>query len=154
MAQGNPFGPRGGPWMPAARLRALAAAGASHAEIAQANEAAEGWRPSRAAVKRKLDALGMAPRRLSHGDLLPWRIAPEHNSSMVRHMLQAEGRARQGKQLSDTDRKLRRLLRQRLAGDGTPQVVTYDPAAGFAFVPREDSDTNIVRATPNRRAGI
>lgn len=144
--QGNPFGPAGGPWTSTAQLRALAAAGKSHAEIAAANEAATGWRPSRAAVKRRLDRLGMPPRRLSHRGLIPWQIAAEHNKAIERYMLQAESSRRQGKRLSATDRKLLRLLGERLAGP-PPQVITYDPAAGFAFVPREPADGDaIVRA--------
>lgn len=146
MAQGNPFGPKGGRWMTSAKLRALFNAGLTYDEIAVINERSEGWRPSRAAVKRKYEALGMPARRASHRDLLPWTIRPEHNSQELRHMLQAESRARQGKKLSDTDRKLTALLHERLFGRGKLQVVGYHPEVGFFATDRLDTDEDIIRA--------
>jgi hypothetical protein len=142
---GNPFGRAGGKWMTSAKLRALFASGLTYDEIAEVNERSEGWKPSRAAVLRKYEAMGMPPRRASHRDLLPWKLRPEHADSVVRHMLQAESRARQHKPLSETDRKLVARLHELLFGRGTLMVVTYHPEVGFAFVMREDSDEDIVR---------
>ena len=65
MTQGNPFGRSGGRWMTATKLRALFTSGLTYDEIAEANERSEGWKPSRAAVKRKYEAMGMPPRRHS-----------------------------------------------------------------------------------------
>jgi hypothetical protein len=145
MAQGNPFGPAGGRWMTATKLRALFAAGLTYDEIAAVNERSEGWRPSRSGVKKKYEAMGMPPRRESHRDLLPWHIQPEHNGSLIRHMLQAESRARKHMALSDSDRNLTSRLHELLFGRGTLMVVTYHPEVGFAFVLRDDEDEDIIR---------
>lgn len=142
---GNPFGNRGGPWISDAKLRALFNAGLTYDEVAEINERGTSWRPSRAVVKRKYEAMGMPPRRPSHRDLIPWPVLPEHNSSVIRHMLQAESRARNGGELSDTDRKLTSRLHDVLFGRGTPMVVTYHPEVGFAFVLQDDSDDGLIR---------
>lgn len=145
MTQGNPFGAKGGRWMPTAKLRALAHAKRTYDEIAEANFRSEGWKPSRSAVLRKLESLGIERRYPSHTNLIPWRVAPEHNRSVIRHMLQAESRKRQHKALSETDRKLLSRLDEMLFGRGTPMVVTYHPDTGFALVMREDDDEDIIR---------
>jgi hypothetical protein len=139
--------------MTTAKLRALFASGLTYDEVAEINERSEGWRPSRAAVLRKYEAMGMPPRRASHKDLLPWKLRPEHSDSVVRHMLQAESRARQRKPLTDTDRKLTARLHELLFGRGTLMVVTYHPEVGFALVLREDSDDDIIRAGGDGRLG-
>lgn len=146
MAQGNPFGPKGGRWMTSAKMRALFNAGLTYDEIAVINERSEGWRPSRAAVKRKYEALGMPPRRASHRDLLPWTVRPEHNSSLFRHMLQAEARARKGSKLSESDRKLVARLHELLFGRGKLMVVGYHPDVGFYTTERRDDDEDVIRA--------
>lgn len=145
MAQGNPFGRAGGRWMPESKLRALFASGLTYDEVAEVNERAEGWKPSRAAVKRKYEAMGMPPRRVSSRDLIPWKIQPEHNSSIFRHMLQAEARSRQHKALSNTDRKLLDRLHEMLFGRGKLMVVNYHPDVGFFLQEREDYDEDVVR---------
>jgi hypothetical protein len=153
MPQGNAFGRSGGRWMTTAKLRALFNSGHTYDEIAAANLRSEGWRPSRSAVKKKLDLLNFPPRNKSHHDLIPWRVRPEHNSSELRHMLQAESRRRQlgpGEQLSDTDRTLVSQLDDHLFGRGRMMVVTYHPDIGFGLVPREDNDEDIVRMPPRR----
>lgn len=146
MAQGNPFGPKGGRWMTSAKLRALFNAGLTFDEIALINERSEGWKPSRAAVSRKYTALEMPSRVASHRDLLPWAIRPEHNTALLRHMLQAESRARSGKKLSETDRKLTSRLHELLFGRGKLMVVGYHPEVGFYTTERLDSDEDIIRA--------
>lgn len=146
MTQGNPFGRAGGRWMTSAKLRALFASGLTYDEIAEANERSEGWKPSRAAVKRKYEAMGMPPRNASHTDLLPWRIAPEHADSVFRHMLQAESRSRQHRATSDTDRKLIARLHEQLFGRGKLMVIGYHPEVGFFLTPREEQDEDIIRS--------
>lgn len=142
---GNPYGNKGGRWMPAHKFRALVNAGLTYDEIAEINERSEGWRPVRSVVKYHLDTLGLEPRRMSHRDLLPWKVRPEHNNSELRHMLQAESRVRQNADLSDTDRKLVSQLHDHLFGRGRLMVVSYHPEVGFSLVPREDSDEDIIR---------
>lgn len=143
--QGNPFGRQGAPWMDSGKLRELAETGLSYDQIAEENENREGWRPSRSAVKRKLEALGVPPRHMSHRDLIPWRIAPDHSDSLLRHMLQAESRQRQGAELSETDRKLITGLHRILDRRGIPLVVGYDRKIGFYLVLREPFDDDIIR---------
>lgn len=145
MTQGNPYGNKGGRWMTKQKFRALVNAGLTYDEIAEVNERAEGWRPSRSSVKYHLDTLGLAPRHASHRDLIPWKVRPEHNTSLLRHMLQAEGRARQGGELSETDRKLVGRLHEMLFGRGKLMVVGYHRDVGFYLIERTDADEDIVR---------
>jgi hypothetical protein len=154
MAQGNPYGRSGGNWPTHTKLRALVNSGRTYDEIAQiVFETEPGWEkpPSRSGVKKKLDALGFAPRNKSHRELLPWKIRPEHQTAELRHMLEAESRRRQlapGEQLSDADRSLIRGLESYLWGRGgkqTAMVVSYHPEVGFSLVPREDCDEDIIR---------
>ena len=152
MSKGNPFGREGGRWMPASKLRALFAAGLTYDEIALINERSEGWRPARNTVSEKYRVMGMPPRRASHRNLLPWDIAPEHNSSIFRHMLQAESRARAGGELSETDRKLTARLHEQLFGRGKLMVVGYHKDVGFYLTTREDGDEDIIRAPRKGKA--
>lgn len=145
MPKGNPYGQSSGPWMTETKLRRLFAARLSYQEIAEVNFRSEGWKPDRSTVKRKYEAMGMPPRRPSHRDLIPWRIKPEHNSSVLRHMLQAESRSRNHQSLSDADRRLLDRLHELLWGRGTPMVVTYHPEVGFALVLADETDTDIIR---------
>ena len=132
--------------MTSAKLRALFSAGLTYDEIAEVNERSEGWQPSRSAVLRKYQEMGMPPRRAIHHDLLPWRVAQEHSDSLIRHMLGAEARSRQGKALSPTDRKLTGRLHEMLFGRGTLMVVDYHPETGFSLVLRDDGDADIIRS--------
>jgi hypothetical protein len=134
------------PWMPATRLRSLAQAGQTYDEIATLNEQATGYRPNRSVVGRKLTRLGVPPRNISHADLLPWEVRPEHRTARLRYMLGAESRARAGRLLSDTDVKARDLLRDLLTGRGAPLVVGYHPDVGFYLAERQASDADIIRA--------
>lgn len=147
---GNPFGNKTGPWPPDQVLRFYFNAGLTFDEVADAvfRYNKEAWRPARSAVSRKYQLMGMPPRRSSHSDLLPWKIRPEHNNDELRHMLQAEGRARilkEGETLSVPDRSLTERLHNLLFGRGQPMVVTYHPEVGFGLVIRQDYDDDIVR---------
>lgn len=145
MTQGNPFGNKASPWMTTTKLRALFNAGLTFDEIAEINERSEGWRPSRSAVSKKYKEMGMPSRRASHKNLIPWKIKPEHNNDELRHMLQAEGRARQGKTLSEADQSLTSRLHNLLFGRGQLMVVNYHPEVGFGLVIRQEYDEDIIR---------
>lgn len=146
MTQGNPFGRAPARWMTETKLRALFNAGLTYDEVAQINERSEGWKPSRAAVKNKREAMGLpARRRASDRDLMPWRVLPQHNSDLLRHMLGAESRARSSTKLSDTDRRLTARLHELLFGRGKLMVVGYHPEVGFYLAEREEWDEDIVR---------
>lgn len=146
--RGNPFGRASAPWMPETKLRFLANARRTYDEIALANERSEGWKPSRSAVKRKLESMGIT-RHDSHRELLPWKIRPEHQGSLWRRMLEAESRARKHgrEQISDTDRKLVARLDDLLFGRGKPMVVGYHPAVGFYCTFRTEEE-DIIRTAP------
>ena len=135
-------------WLPAPRLRSLAEAGKTYDEIATLNERETGWRPTRGTVSRKLERLGVAPRNLTHTNLIPWDVRPVHKSARLRYMLRAESRARLGHALSDTDCKARDLLTDLLAGRGTPLVVGYHPEVGFYLTEKLASDADIIRVMP------
>jgi hypothetical protein len=143
--------PASGPWMSTAKLRSLWVAGLTYEEIAEANERATGWKPTRSGVARKLERLDFPPRNVSHADLIPWKIAPEHSKDRIRYMLMAEGRKRAGADLSDSDRTLVSLLHDLLFGRGRFLVVGYSPEVGFYLTDRKDEDEDIIRM-PNTTA--
>jgi hypothetical protein len=132
-------------WIADAKLRALFNAGVEYDEIARLNEISEGWLPTRSTVKRKLERMGMPPRRKSHRDLIPWTLRPEHSDDRFRHMLQVESRSRAGCEQSDTDRKLISMLQRVLNANGKPLVVGYHPETGFFLANRTADDTDIIR---------
>ena len=132
--------------MATAKLRALFSAGLTYDEIAEANERSTGWRPTRSGVAKKFERLDFPPRHLSHVDLLPWDVRPEHNQARLRYMLQAESRKRQGVELSEPDLVLVSMLHDLLFGRGKLLVVGYHPEVGFFLVDREDDDADIIRA--------
>lgn len=142
--------PASGPWLSTSKLRALFSAGLTYEEIAEANERATGWKPTRSGVAKKFERLGFPPRNASHVDLIPWQVKPEHNSSRYRHMLQAESRKRNDIPLSDTDRWLTNMLYDLLFGRGTLLVIGYDPEIGFYLTDRTDADEDIIRAPHER----
>lgn len=137
--------PVSGPWMSTAKLRALFNSGLTYEEIAEANERSTGWKPTRAGVAKKFERLDFPARKLHHGDLLPWKLAEPHRKDRFRYMLEAEGRKRQGRDLSDSDLVLVSLLHDLLFGRGRFLVVGYDPSIGFYLTERLDSDSDIVR---------
>src|SRR5690242_13593763 len=96
--------PASGPWMPEPKLRRLFRAGKTVDEIAAINERntriddvpGTGLDPTRPGVAKKFARLGFPRRNLSHEDLIPWQdIRPEHATSRLRKMLEAESRRRQ-----------------------------------------------------------
>jgi hypothetical protein len=132
-------------WMTEAKLRALWDSNRTYDQIAAANQRSQGWRPSRAAVKRKFERMGLPPRYARHHDLLPWRVRPEHNASRLRLMLQAESRNRQGLGLSPSDRSRVNVLNDLLFGRGAFLVVAYSPVVGFYLTERLEVDQDIIR---------
>lgn len=137
--------PAPGRWMPASKLRTLFQAGLTYDEIADVNERSEGWKPTRSAVARKYQRMGMPPRYASHHELLPWKIRPEHNHDRFRYMLQAEGRRRRGEPMSETDEYLVSLLHNLLYDRGMPLVVGYNEHVGFYLSSQLPTDTDIIR---------
>lgn len=142
-------------WMADAKLRALFNSDLTYDEIAEVNERAEGWRPSRAAVMHKLEKVinpeTLPLRRTPSRNLIPWKISAEHNQDRLRYMLQAEARRRAGKTLTSSDQNLTSMLHDLLFGRGKLMVVGYHPEVGFYLTERTDGDTDIIRSP--RQAG-
>jgi hypothetical protein len=145
VTEGIQNGAKGGQWMPDTQLRALWDAGRTYDQIAEANHDTEGWRPSRAAVLRKLQRMNVPKRNAAQPDLLPWRIAPQHGHHVFHDMLQAQSRRQQNQHLSEADRRLVNGLHKMLCGGPRSLVITYHPEVGFALVPRQDGDGVYIR---------
>jgi hypothetical protein len=127
------------------KIRQFFRLGWGNADIAHANFEATGWEPSRSAVAAKLKSLGLQARRMSHKDLIPWHILPEHAHSPIYYALQAISRTRQGIKLSRQDHYRAEWLRDLLTRRGTAMVVDYDRHHGWIFKLAQDEDTDIIR---------
>lgn len=151
MTHGNAFGAAGGDWMPDSLLRVLLENGVSYEDIAVTNETLTGWRPHKSSVLNRARRMGIERRRASHVNLIPWRIRPEHQNHIIRHMLTAESRRQQGLPVSEDYAYLAAALDRELNGGKHRKVVTYDPETGFAYALREPTDVNIVRMPKSRQ---
>lgn len=145
MRRGRRAQPAG--WMPDEAIRRFVELGWSNADIAHANEEANGWRPSPSAMSRKIQALGLQAARLHHRALIPWRINPDHKTNPIYYALAAISRERQlGKDaLSSQDKFRVRWLRDVLTREGAPRVVDYDYRKGWSTPLAKQSDTDIIR---------
>lgn len=132
-------------WIPDADIRQFYGLGWSNTVIARANEERTGWRPSRSAMSRKLRALGLPQRRVSHQELIPWRINPDHAHNQVYYALQAISRERHGIPPSHQDGYRAQWLRDLLTLGGVPKVVDYDYNDGWRIVRARKTDTDIIR---------
>ena len=131
--------------MPDDVIRQLYGLGWSNKDIAHANEENKGWHPSAAMVSRKLRSLGLPPRRVSHRDLIPWRINPEHAHNEVYYALQAISRDRQKIPLSKQDGYRAQWLLDLLVDGDLLKVVDYDYNEGWKIVRARKTDTDIIR---------
>jgi hypothetical protein len=136
--------------MHASKLRILGELDLEPGEIAAANERITGWRPTDAAVSRRLNDLEIAPRVTADTRLVPRRVAVKHNSHRFRHMLDAESRRRRAKQegrepSQGSDKVLISLLHDLLFGRGAFLVIGYDRVIGWHLVDMEETDTDIIR---------
>lgn len=141
-------------WLPNPALRALAEWGWRNQDIARANRDATGYEPTRSAVTRRLQRIGVPPRHMSHKDLIPWRIRPEHAHERIYYGLQAIDRQRKGLPMSRQDAYRAAALRAALTDRIGPFVVDYrpdiSPEHGFILVPAEPGDTGITRRSDQR----
>ncbi|MFI0985009.1 hypothetical protein [Streptomyces exfoliatus] len=88
---------------------------------------------------------GIERRVVRDTELIPWKVAPEHMLEYPLVMLRAEARKRSNGEIKG---HLAPRLRNWLAMlEETDQVVYYDRDTkdGFFYVPREESDTDIIR---------
>jgi hypothetical protein len=98
--------------------------------------------PMWAAFRRRK---GLDRRNLRADDLLPWKVKAEHRHLYPAIMLRFEARSRAGRELNDRDS--RRLANWKQMLDEDKLVVHYDEETedGFFYIPREDSDTDLIR---------
>ncbi|XVV02751.1 hypothetical protein ACQPW3_36190 [Actinosynnema sp. CA-248983] len=91
---------------------------------------------------------GLEPRIARDPDLIPWQVKEEHGWATPLTLLRLEARRRAKKPLRPIDEtRLNNWLADLKAQDA---VVHYDPdtADGFHYVPREDTDDDIIRRPP------
>jgi hypothetical protein len=131
--------------MPDDVIRQLYELGWSNTEIARANEENKEWHPSPSMMSRKLKSLHLPARRVSHKELIPWRINPAHAHSEVYYALQAISRERQALPLARQDVYRAQWLRDLLSHGGIPKVVDYDYTTGWRIVRARKADTDIIR---------
>ncbi|MFE0104121.1 hypothetical protein [Streptomyces sp. NPDC059009] len=88
---------------------------------------------------------GIEPRVVRDTNLIPWKIAKEHMLAYPLVMLRSEARMRAGEELKG--RAASKLQSWKNMLEETNQVVYYDRDTedGFFYVPREDSDTDLIR---------
>ncbi|MFG3223246.1 hypothetical protein ACGF07_00475 [Kitasatospora sp. NPDC048194] len=88
---------------------------------------------------------GLKRRLTRNTDLIPWEVKPEHRWAYPVVMLRFEARRRDGKTLKPADQT--RLDAWKADREQENTVVYYDPHTedGFFYVPREPSDTDLVR---------
>jgi hypothetical protein len=96
------------------------------------------------------DDRGEAPGPLGPGDLVPWHVNPQHKWAYPLMMLRVESRLREG--LGNPETMQARLDRWKAMLARDDVVVDYDASTedGFAYVPREDTDLDLIRS-PVRR---
>lgn len=105
-----------------------------------------GVRVSRSAIAMAMHRAGLAdPAHERHDDLLPWTLRPEHRHYSEARYLRLESRRRRGLPIPVDEN--RRLLAWLDALRQASAVVYYEPetARGFWWVPREETDRDIIR---------
>lgn len=93
---------------------------------------------------------GLGRRWARHDELVPWKIAKDHEYAYPLAMLRVEGRIREGLDVSDASRTRCENFKKMLAEGGL--VVHYDPDTddGFFYVPRADGDTDLIHEPVTR----
>ncbi|ATI18893.1 immunity repressor [Streptomyces phage Animus] len=88
---------------------------------------------------------GLDRRITRDDDLIPWFVKEEHRWKYPVAMLRVEARLRDGQELSETDKARLESWKEMLEEEKA--VVHYDPDTedGFFYVPREASDTDLIR---------
>ncbi|MFE7124021.1 hypothetical protein [Streptomyces sp. NPDC057617] len=85
-------------------------------------------------------------------DLIPWAVDAKHRWKYPLTMLRYEARSRAGHELKPDQRE--RLDNWKATLEEKNRVVYYDPdtEAGFFLVPREETDTDLIRAPKELKA--
>lgn len=145
MGTGNRQKRRRREWLDDSAMQEMWQAGHSLLEIALANEAATGWKPTRSTVSKHLKELGEPSRYSSRKDLKPWIIAREHQDMRYRFWLDAESRRRAGYKLTASENRCIDLMNDLLHGRGAELVIGYCENHGFYLTDRLPGDDDIIR---------
>ncbi|MFJ1932609.1 hypothetical protein ACIOGZ_08015 [Kitasatospora sp. NPDC088160] len=90
------------------------------------------------------------PRKIARGEeLIPWTVKKEHRWAYPVIMLRFESRRREGRDLSEVDQGRLDSWKKMLKDDGLVVHYVPDTDDGFFYVPREEQDTDLIRAPRN-----
>lgn len=119
--------------------------GLTQKQIAERWEAESGQKIGRSAIAMAMRRYGLESNRPTprYENVIPWTLAPEHRMSLDARILRLEARRREGKSLTDSEKRQLQGWRDRLTATST--VVTYTQAEGFMWVPRRADDFDIIR---------
>lgn len=121
--------------------------GLSQQQIADEWEKDANIRVGRAAIGMAISRYGLksTTQRGRYGDLIPWKVKPEHRQHRDIKHLRYESRRRRGMPLSEGE--LRRLENWKVALREAGAVIYYEPETkqGFFWVVREDKDDDLIR---------
>lgn len=121
--------------------------GLTQQQIADRWERDSGVRVTRSAIANAIQRNGLKSNRPRdrYMNMIPWTLAPEHRNHADARLLRFEARRRQGKPLNDREMTWLQSWLEELQDKNA--VIMYDPRwpEGFAWVPREDTDDDIIR---------
>lgn len=121
------------------QLRRYLSRGLTQAEIVEAWAEDSGERVSRSAIGMAITRYDLKSSRTrpTYPDLLPWKIAPEHNNHIDARMLRFEGRRRAGLSLSEAEQRWLDKWKTEMQEAGAVVHYERDTDEGFFWVPRE-----------------
>lgn len=129
------------------QLRRYLDQGLTQKQIVEQYESDTGIKCSRSAIAMAISRYGLtsARPRDRYMDMLPWKLAAEHQYLPEARLLRFEARRRRGLDLTERERKWLTTWLKML--DDKQAVVTYDPRTteGFFLIPRTEDDDDIIR---------
>lgn len=124
--------------------------GLTHQQCADRVYEQTGVRVSRASISAALSKAGLT-NRVRYTELIPWRVAVEHNRHNLLNLLRLEGRRRAGQKLTDTEEKALDSFKVRLAEADAVVAYVRDTDEGWFLVKRRPGiDTDMIRE-PDKR---
>ncbi|MGW3336222.1 hypothetical protein ACWDCL_01910 [Streptomyces sp. NPDC001009] len=96
---------------------------------------------------------GIERRNLRDAELIPWRVKEEHRHKYPAIMLRAEARSRAERKVSDRDMGRLKAWKQWLGEENLVVHYDADTSDGFFYVPREETDADLVRRPPEGQTG-